>query len=155
MAKTSSTKTGQGTGGKHPRGLRNNNPLNIRRGVSKWKGLRDFPTDKEFCEFESMDYGFRAAFITLRTYYTKHGCKTLRAIINRWAPPTENDTTLYSYCVAVYAGIRDTDSVLPSPTDRQNISLWADIMMGMAKVENGTNEGLVDACRRGIKIAFG
>ena len=52
-----------------PRGIRNNNPLNIRKG-NNWKGERPNQTDKEFEEFESMQMGLRAAFILLRNYMT-------------------------------------------------------------------------------------
>lgn len=139
--KTSSKKTGPSTGVKLPRGLRNNNPLNIRKGC-RWLGLRDFPTDKEFCEFKTMAYGYRAAFVTLRTYYSKHDCRTLRKIINRWAPPSENDTENYLYIVLMKTGIRDANSILPSPFLAQNLCLWQDILIAMAEVENGTT--LVD-----------
>ncbi len=53
-----------------PRGIRNNNPLNIRRSKDKWQGLRALQTDTAFCQFETMAYGWRAAFVLLtRTYY--------------------------------------------------------------------------------------
>ena len=53
-----------------PRGIRNNNPLNIRRGKDQWQGLRAQQTDASFCQFESLEYGWRAAFYLLtRTYY--------------------------------------------------------------------------------------
>jgi hypothetical protein len=75
-----------------PRGIRNNNPLNIRRTAKdQWKGLRAQQTDASFCQFESLDYGWRAAFYLLtRTYYHKYRLFTIRAIINKWAPPNEN-----------------------------------------------------------------
>ena len=41
-----------------PRGIRNNNPLNIRRGKDQWQGLRAQQTDASFCQFESLDYGW-------------------------------------------------------------------------------------------------
>jgi hypothetical protein len=89
-----------------PRGIRNNNPLNIRRGV-QWRGLRDFATDKAFCEFKSMDYGFRAAFCILRTYFSKRGVRTLRQLISRWAPPTENNTEAYIRKVRLLSSQRE------------------------------------------------
>ena len=52
-----------------PRGIRNNNPLNIRRSKDQWKGLRAQQTDSQFCQFETLEYGWRAAFYLLtRTY---------------------------------------------------------------------------------------
>lgn len=50
------------------RGLRNNNPLNIRRNNTKWQGLSATQTDKSFFQFKTMAYGYRAAFKTLQTY---------------------------------------------------------------------------------------
>ena len=50
------------------RGLRNNNPLNIRRNNTKWQGLSVTQTDKSFFQFKTMAYGYRAAFKTLQTY---------------------------------------------------------------------------------------
>ena len=45
-----------------PRGIRNNNPLNIRRTAKdQWKGLRAQQTDASFCQFESLEFGWRAA----------------------------------------------------------------------------------------------
>lgn len=74
------------------RGIRNNNPANIRRG-SYWRGLVNKPTDKEFCQFISMSWGVRALLITLRTYVVKHHLHTVREIITRWAPPTDGNNT--------------------------------------------------------------
>ena len=77
---------------KTPRSLRNNNPLNIRRGKSKWQGMRPQQTDPQFVEFETMAHGWRAAFILLaRTYYFNYHLNRPRDIIARWAPESEND----------------------------------------------------------------
>lgn len=82
-----------------PRGIRNNNPLNIRKG-NNWKGERPVQTDKAFEEFETMQMGIRAGFIILRRYMSGYGGKiaplnTVEKIVKRWAPPTENATRNY------------------------------------------------------------
>lgn len=77
------------------RGLKNNNPLNIRRNNTEWKGLAKVQTDKSFFRFVAPEWGYRAAFITLRNYRKIHKLKTLRQWITRWAPPIENDTEAY------------------------------------------------------------
>lgn len=77
------------------RGLRNCNPLNIRRNDTRWQGLRTVQSDPAFFQFETMAYGYRAAFRTLDTYRRKHGCVVLADYIARWAPPSENDTAAY------------------------------------------------------------
>ena len=89
-----------------PRGIRNNNPLNIRRGKDQWQGLRAQQTDAQFCQFETLEYGWRAAFYLLtRTYYHKYRLYTIRAIINKWAPPHENLTATYIENVSRLTGI--------------------------------------------------
>lgn len=87
-----------------PRGIRNNNPLNIRKG-NNWKGERQNQTDKSFEEFVSMEYGIRAGFVLLRNYITGYSGKTtpfdtVRKIVKRWAPPSENATQKYIDFVA-------------------------------------------------------
>ena len=84
-----------------PRGIRNNNPLNIRHNPrNKWKGLKKEQTDKAFCQFENMRMGVRAAFIIMINY-VKQGYNTPRKIIRRWAPPSENNTEGYVNSVAM------------------------------------------------------
>ena len=92
-----------------PRGIRNNNPLNIRKG-NNWKHERHPQKDKTFEEFESMEYGIRAGFILLRNYITGYGGRlrpynTIEKIICRWAPPTENATVRYIDFVCKDTGI--------------------------------------------------
>lgn len=89
------------------RAVRNNNPGNIERGAP-WQGLmpRDEMTDAQkketrFCVFQSPKWGFRAMAITLITYYDKRKAKdgsridTIKEVIHRWAPPSENKTDAY------------------------------------------------------------
>ena len=42
-----------------PRGIRNCNPLNIRRSKDQWKGLAERQQDAAFCQFKSLEYGLR------------------------------------------------------------------------------------------------
>ena len=57
------------------RGQRNNNPLNIRHSTDRWQGARIQQTDPSFVQFESMAYGYRAAWRTLESYW-KHFHRT-------------------------------------------------------------------------------
>lgn len=86
------------------RGIRNNNPGNIRRG-DNWDGLADEQNDKEFCVFESMPYGIRAMLMILKRYAYKYRLLTTRAIITRWAPACENDTYSYINHVSQLLGV--------------------------------------------------
>lgn len=87
------------------RGIRNHNPLNIRKGCN-WLGEATNPTDTAFEVFQADVYGLRAAFCIVRTYIKKHHCNTLRKIITRWAPPQDhNDTAAYIATVTEHSGI--------------------------------------------------
>ena len=120
-----------------PRGIRNNNPLNIRRSKDQWKGLRAQQTDASFCQFERMEYGWRAAFYLLtRTYYHKYRLYTIRAIINKWAPPNENLTATYIQNVCRLTGIAP-DEPIGIPSDQPQ--RWMMLGVAMAIQENGTD----------------
>ena len=77
-----------------PRGIRNNNPLNIRIG-NTWLGEVPNPTDSEFEQFVSVRYGLRAAFVILRRYIRRYRRNTPAKIIRAWAPAVENNTQRY------------------------------------------------------------
>lgn len=77
-----------------PRGLRNNNPLNIKKG-SLWIGERPVQSDKTFEEFIDIIFGLRAGFRLLKRYIYDDECNTIEKIISRWAPSTENATQKY------------------------------------------------------------
>lgn len=91
---------------KVPRGIRNNNPLNIRIG-NTWLGEVAKPTDPEFEQFVSIEYGLRAAFIILRRYIKRYKKNTVRLIVSTWAPSTENNTEAYIKHVCKDAGISE------------------------------------------------
>ena len=119
-----------------PRGIRNNNPLNIRRSKDKWKGLRAVQSDASFCQFETLEWGWRAAFYLLtRTYYHKYRLYTIRAIISKWAPPMENKTEAYIANVSRLTGI-GPDEPIGIPSDRP--ARWIMVGRAMAIQENGT-----------------
>lgn len=77
-----------------PRGIRNNNPLNIRVG-NQWVGEVKDHTDPDFEQFTCMPYGLRAAFIILRRYMNTYKLDTISKIVSRWAPKSENNTLAY------------------------------------------------------------
>lgn len=89
---------------KQPRGIRNNNPGNIRRNGDPWQGLAKDQSDREFFTFKSAIYGIRALARLLITYQDKHGLCTIETIIARWAPTVENDTKAYIQSVARHTG---------------------------------------------------
>ena len=131
---------------KLPRGIRNNNPLNIRLSIDKWQGQinanvndndnNSSPNgESDFCQFYTMEYGWRAAFVILcRTYYGKYKLRTIRDIVSRWAPAKENNTPAYIRHVSDYTGIgpdRDLGDPQTHPTN------WLLTGYAMAVMENG------------------
>ena len=100
------------------RGVRNCNPLNIRIG-NNWKGERPTNSDGVFEQFTDMRYGLRAAFILLRRYITKYRLCTIRAIVSRWAPETENLTLAYINHVERLSGIDAGEPI--SATDKESL----------------------------------
>jgi len=134
-----------------PRGIRNNNPLNVRRSKDKWQGLRAIQADAQFCQFETMEYGWRAAFVLLtRTYYHKYRLYTIRAIISRWAPPNENNTRAYIENVARLTGITP-DEPLGIPSEKP--ARWIALGAAMALQECGADGFDLFAMLRGWTMA--
>ena len=115
--------------------IRNNNPLNIRRGTARWKGMSMRDDDEDFEQFETMAYGWRAAFILLgRTYYEKYHLNTIQKIISRWAPACENKTDAYMTYVSINVGINECD---PLPSPKLAPAIWMRIAWAMFEVEAG------------------
>ena len=121
---------------KQPRGIRNNNPLNIRKG-NNWKGEKAVQDDPAFEQFESMEYGIRAALKLIRNHVSGYGGKrrpanTIRKLITVWAPPTENKTS--AYIDTVCKSVQMADSEIIHKDDKKTILA---ICRAMAFVECG------------------
>lgn len=114
-----------------PRGLRNNNPGNIRRNSDVFQGEISPSRDKEFKQFKTTPYGYRAVFKILSNYYRIYRLTTIRKMIGRWAPENENNTEAYIKAVSDYAGIGPDDLI---SFDREQMIR---IVAGMSRVENG------------------
>lgn len=113
-----------------PRGLRNNNPLNIRHSADVFQGEIK-GNDTGFKTFSSMAYGYRAAFVTLGTYLSA-GYDTIQKIITRWAPPVENNTESYIACVEKRSGVPRNKKLTTT-----NGAEYMRIVSAMSWVENG------------------
>lgn len=88
------------------RGMKNNNPGNIRIGRSDWKGLKEVQTDKSFYQFIDLEWGIRAMIRLLQNYHKLYGINTIEEIINRYAPANENNTEKYIDIVCTRAGYK-------------------------------------------------
>ena len=94
------------------RGIRNNNPGNIRLTDTQWRGevAVSLKNDTEFEEFISPLFGVRAMARILKTG-ARAGRDTVREIITRWAPPSENDTAAYIKSVSRRAGLAPDEPI--------------------------------------------
>lgn len=117
-----------------PRGIRNNNPGNIRKGSVNWRGLAPAKdqTDPAFWIFEAPVWGLRAIAVILQNYQRRDGLKTVRQMINRWAPPEENDTDAYVAKVASSVG-EDPDA----PVSIDAPGLLRGLVLAIVWHENG------------------
>lgn len=79
------------------RGIRNNNPFNIKNSANTWLGKipASQKKDKTFEEFVNIEFGLRAGIKLLRKYIVDYGLVTPYEIINRFAPSSENNTVNY------------------------------------------------------------
>ena len=127
-----------------PRGIRNNNPANIRLSKDKWKGLREVQEDPEFFQFTEMKWGYRAMLRVLQNYRKLHGCETVADYINRWAPPVENNTTAYIKTVCQYMGV--PSMFVPDVNEKECMCIFA---AAISFVENGR-----EACMDEIKAGW-
>ena len=113
-------------------GMRNNNPLNIRRGKTPWKG-EILPLKgaggSAFCKFEAIEWGLRAAFVLLRTYSVKYRANCVADIIKKWAPPSENNTEQYIRNVCLWTGFGGRQRL----TEKE----WPLLVQAMARQESG------------------
>lgn len=130
---------------REPRGLRNNNPGNIRHG-SKWQGMAQVQSDPDFVTFIAPEWGIRAMARLLLNYQRNYGLHTVRQIITRWAPPVENQTEAYVRSVATALGV-DPD---------QEIDVWArlpQLIPAIIRHENGKQPYSADLISQGIGLA--
>lgn len=127
------------------RGIRNNNPGNIRHGID-WDGLStDQGSDSEFAQFISPEYGIRAMFKILKTYVTKYNLATIEGIIARWAPPSENDTEAYIAFVESAVGVG-----ADVPLSEED---YVPLVAAIIKMENGSQPYSVDTIMLGQELA--
>ena len=128
---------------KETRGYRNANPLNIRINSDKFEGEIQPSADKEFKQFETAAYGYRAAFRVIRTYINNYKCDTIRKIISRWAPPEDrNHTKNYIKVVSERSGIPADDPIYADSRE-----MMIRIVAAMSYVENGREAEMGDVIR--------
>lgn len=65
------------------RAMRNNNPLNIRIG-NVWLGELENPTDQNYEQFCTIEYGLRAAFVLMRRYINHYHRHSVPEVVEAW-----------------------------------------------------------------------
>ncbi|MGK9168040.1 structural protein [Inquilinus limosus] len=127
------------------RGERNNNPGNIERiaanpwqgrlSEAEYRGTAEFQRNGgRFEVFSAPVWGIRALAALLIAYQDRHGLRTIRGIISRWAPGQENDTDAYIAHVARLTGF-GPDAVL----DLHGYAHLAPLVKAVITHENGRN----------------
>ncbi|MFI3331464.1 MAG: structural protein P5 [Rikenellaceae bacterium] len=112
------------------RGLKNNNPGNIRLSKVTYKG-EITSTDNSFKQFLNLEWGYRAMFVLIDSYL-RRDYKTITQIIARYAPPCENHTDNYIDFVAKQAKI-DKNQKLNINSKEEMLAL----VSAMSYMENG------------------
>lgn len=139
-------------------GIRNNNPGNIEYSPStRWQGLDNPPSDGRFCRFKDPTYGIRAIAVTLITYQDKRKAKdgsridTVREIIERWAPPSENDTSAYVRHVRQKLGLGAEE--YPGEVDVHDFEDCRKLVETIILHENGSQPYTDAQIEKGLRLA--
>jgi len=124
------------------RGIRNNNPGNIKDFGIPWNGLaeKDRMTAEQreemiFCVFTGPWWGIRAIAVILKNYSARHGLNSIHKIISRWAPGSDNNQPAkYALYVAEQVGVSvyETIDVLDYGTMRK-------LVAAIVQYENGAD----------------
>lgn len=115
-----------------PRGIRNNNPFNVKMTATVWLGEVDRNTDGVFEQIDTPEHGLRIGMKLLKNYHIKHGINTIAKLVNRFAPSMENDVD--AYCTALEQAVgykRDEEFNFCKPSN------MIDLSKGIVRHENG------------------
>lgn len=84
-----------------PRGIRLHNPGCLERLGIDWRGMAsDQSSDPRLVVFNAPEWGIRALARTLMGYQHQEARRSIAALISRFRPPEEHDTTAYCRWVA-------------------------------------------------------
>lgn len=115
-----------------PRGIRNNNPGNLNY-VGQNGATKEGGPNGRFAVFQTAEAGLQALADQLRRYGSR-GINSVRAIISKFAPASENNTQAYINSVSRGLGI-GSDSAL----DLNDPRILQGLMGAIIRVENGKN----------------
>lgn len=133
----------QGNFAGQSRGIRNNNPGNIKKSSIQWKGA--VGDDGTFVKFATPEDGVRALARIIKVYNEKYNLQTIEQIISRWAPSTENDTKSYIDFVSKKVGKHPNDKI-----DFKNQNEFKKLISAIIQYENGKIPYSSDKITKGI-----
>lgn len=138
-----------GSPGDAARGIRNNNPGNLEYSkTNPWMGQTG--DDGRFAKFETPEHGIRALGRNLMSYQ-RQGIDTVNEIINRWAPPTDNnDTAAYIKAVCEQLGVSADE-----PLDSSNPDTLKALCAAIIQHENGSQPYSDQQLTSGVIAALG
>jgi hypothetical protein len=138
------------------RGIRNNNPFNIifnpRAFVrDPWvgeEGIEEHARPR-FSVFDIPEHGIRAGVKILLRYYRHYKLFTAQAIIDRFAPPIENDTNAYADAVAAYLYIETDEHI-----DLEDKDKMLQLTKAMIRHENGDQPYSDETIETAMELAY-
>lgn len=130
-----------------PRGIRNNNPGNIEKGVGFDGEVAG--NDPRFATFKAPEDGIRGLAVNLLTYQRRHGLDTVQGIIGRWAPDSENETGAYVQQVSRAVGVQPDEKL-----DLSNPKVLARLTAAIIQHENGMQPYTTAQMQEGIDAAL-
>lgn len=134
-----------GTRSRAPRGIRNNNPGNLRT----WG---DTPRVDGFARFATPEAGLAAMIKNLQVQQSKHGLNTIAGIIGKWAPSSENETGSY-----VNSIVKQTGFGAHQPLDLTDKRTVAPLISSMIRHEGnsaGYSKDMVDKAVTTVVVDF-
>lgn len=134
-----------GTRSRAPRGIRNNNPGNLR----SWG---DTPRVDGFARFATPEAGLAAMIKNLQVQQSKHGLNTIAGIIGKWAPSSENETGSY-----VNSIVKQTGFGAHQPLDLTDKRTVAPLISSMIRHEGnsaGYSKDMVDKAVTTVVVDF-
>jgi hypothetical protein len=129
------------------RGFRNNNPGNI-EASAQFEGY--VGSDGRFGKYATPELGYRALSKQLMRYQSHYGRNTVREIINRWAPPSENNTGAYVNQVAAQLGVSPD-----APLDLKQQETLFGLVRAITGHENGGQLHSAETINAGVSMALG
>ncbi|KTJ26611.1 hypothetical protein ASU86_06580 [Enterobacter hormaechei subsp. steigerwaltii] len=131
------------------RGIRNNNPGNLEYSkTNPWVGQTG--DDGRFAKFETPEHGIRALGRNLLSYQ-RQGIDTVSDIINRWAPPSDNNNTdAYIQAVCAQLGVTADQQL-----DASNPDTLKALCAAIIKHENGSQPYSDQQLATGVSAAIG